>query len=121
MRNTFNHAKIARTILLVVFLAFPTSVLAAAHSQTYGERRLTVGQSLEKPALFPTYDVIDLGTLGGVFSSASTISDRGWVNGTSSLRGDRTEHAVVWRGGRIIDLGTLGGLDSSAAFPVNDD
>jgi probable HAF family extracellular repeat protein len=43
------------------------------------------------------------------------------VSGDSSLSGDKTKHAFVWRDGVMTDLGTLGGPNSSTAFPQKND
>ena len=51
---------------------------------------------------------IDLGTLGGVFSSASAINANGQVVGGSQTA-DGTYHAFSWTAaGGMVDLGTLG-------------
>jgi probable HAF family extracellular repeat protein len=64
--------------------------------------------------------VINLGNpLGGTASAAQGLNKRGWADGDSSLTGDTTEHAVLWRNGKLTDLGTLGGLNSSGG-PVTD-
>src|SRR5215472_992969 len=60
------------------------------------------------------YVVVNLGTLGGTFSSAYGINNLGWVIGAANLAGDQTEHPVLWRDGSIIDLGTLGGENGAA-------
>jgi probable HAF family extracellular repeat protein len=52
----------------------------------------------------------------GEVSNAAGINHRGWIVGDSTLPGNTTEHATVWRGGTITDLGTLGGLNSSIGF-----
>jgi probable HAF family extracellular repeat protein len=66
-----------------------------------------------------SYAVTDLGTLGGTFSVAFSINNRGWVAGSSTLPGDQEQHAFLWRG-EMTDLGTLGGPNSSATFPLNE-
>jgi probable HAF family extracellular repeat protein len=43
------------------------------------------------------------------------------VSGDSSLSGDKTEHAFVWRDGVMTDLGTLGGANSSTGEPQKND
>ena len=73
--------------------------------------------------------IIDLGTLGGYDSIASTNNDRGEiVGGALNATPDAFAycqqpfpyatqvHAVRWEGGVIHDLGTLGGNDSCAFF-----
>ena len=51
---------------------------------------------------------LDLGTLGGTFSSAAAINARGQIVGTSETPSGGT-HAVLWQDSTITDLGTLGG------------
>jgi probable HAF family extracellular repeat protein len=54
------------------------------------------------------YRMTDLGTLGGQFSAATAMNDRGAVVGWS-LTPTGDYHPFVWRRGRMVDLGTLGG------------
>jgi probable HAF family extracellular repeat protein len=71
----------------------------------------------------PRYTVINLGTLGGsVGDGYGGPTDNGWVSGDSSLTGDLTEHAALWRPdttGKYVstDLGSLGGMNSSTGWP----
>ena len=59
---------------------------------------------------------IDLGTLGGNFSSANAVNAVGQVVGQSAIAGDVNTHAFSWTAaGGMIDLGTLGGNFSSAS------
>jgi probable HAF family extracellular repeat protein len=55
----------------------------------------------------------DLGTLGGVNSSASGINAHGQVVGDSDTTSG-SRHAFVWENGMLTDLGTLGGSNSFA-------
>jgi probable HAF family extracellular repeat protein len=59
-------------------------------------------------------EMIDLGTLGGLSSSARSINDCGIVAGKAQLPNGEF-HACLWEDGRITDLGTLGSSGSSAA------
>jgi probable HAF family extracellular repeat protein len=59
------------------------------------------------------YYVVKLGTLGGKFSEANTVNNRGWVTGWSTLRGNKVIHAALWRRRHKTDLGTLGGPNSA--------
>jgi probable HAF family extracellular repeat protein len=63
--------------------------------------------------------IVDVGTLGGVYSWANGLNNRGQVVGFSTLTGDLTNHAFLWERGTIQDLGTLGGIQS-AANSLND-
>jgi len=56
---------------------------------------------------------VNVGTLGGMQSSARAINDRDEVVGDSTLANGDT-HAFLWRRGRLTDLGTLGGHNSHA-------
>ena len=60
------------------------------------------------------YTVTDLGTLGGTFTFATGINNRGSVEGHSTLPGDTAFHAFLWQKGVMTDLGTLGGPNSRA-------
>src|SRR5215471_1721797 len=66
------------------------------------------------------FTVIDLGTLGGTFSLAGGINNRGSVTGNSTLPGDTAVHAFLWQKGVMTDLGTLGGPNSFASFPPSE-
>jgi probable HAF family extracellular repeat protein len=66
-------------------------------------------------------EIVDLGTLGGNFSFANAMNNRGEVVGIAlntvpdpySMLGLGTQtHAFIWRNGYMEDLGTLGGPDS---------
>lgn len=56
---------------------------------------------------------VDLGTLGGDFSSAADINEKDQVVGASFTAADQL-HAFLWQRGRFRDLGTLGGPTSRA-------
>jgi len=65
------------------------------------------------------YNVINLGTLGGVLGSfAHSINNEGWIAGVANLPDDTEEHAALWRDGVVADLGTLGGDNSNVNSPV---
>ena len=85
------------TLTLLVTLAAPVQLWAQQHR----------------------YKVIDLGTLGGEFSSGFGVNDLGWADGYSTLPGETITHAFVWQNGVMTDIGTPG-LNSLAAYPFND-
>jgi probable HAF family extracellular repeat protein len=59
--------------------------------------------------------LLDLGTLGGFFSSATALNDSGRVVGLSQPSGTfAPPHAFLYVGGQMTDLGTLGGPFSAA-------
>jgi probable HAF family extracellular repeat protein len=65
----------------------------------------------------------DLGTLGGRYSSAEDINDRGQIVGWSLTKGDdfRSQHAFLWEDGKMRDLGTIPGPHpDSEATAINE-
>jgi probable HAF family extracellular repeat protein len=71
----------------------------------------------------PAYDVKELGSLGGTISFGSSINDRRWVAGVSTLAGNGVQRAALWRFGSVTDLGTFGGPEthSSVLWPVKNE
>lgn len=70
-------------------------------------------------ALAQSYEFIEIGTLGGTTSSATSINQSGHVTGSSMITGNVTRHAILWDGVALLDLGTLGG-DYSEGLAIND-
>jgi len=81
-------------------------------------------QVSDQPKDLPHYTVTDLGTLGGTFSWATGVNNKGWVDGFSTLPGETCippslgcdDHAFLWQDGIMTDLGTLGGPNSGVGF-----
>jgi uncharacterized membrane protein len=91
------HRKRMRTFVLTVcFLALVASPLSAQQ-----------------------YKVVDLGTLGGTSSRATSISENGIVSGWAT-HPSLGKHAVIWDGSGIVDLGAPPGFTVSAAAAAND-
>jgi len=65
-----------------------------------------------------SYTITDLGTLGGNYSSPTSVNYAGQVVGTSTTTYG-VSRAFAWWHGTMIDLGTLGG-DYSSAAGIND-
>jgi probable HAF family extracellular repeat protein len=63
--------------------------------------------------------MLDLGAIGGPFSWATAINERGQIVGFSTTSIDGPGHAVLWDQGALIDLGALPGDDSSIAMGIN--
>jgi probable HAF family extracellular repeat protein len=84
-----------------------------------------MAQQPEQEKLPPVhYHITDLGTLGGPYSSAFSVSDLGLVSGGATLA-NGTEHAILWYQGKKLDIGAPGlgeggatALDS-IAYTVN--
>lgn len=89
-----------RTIAISLLATLAIPVGLAAQEQREHNKKLS------------RYRVIDLGTLGGTFSNALGINNKGWVDGVAALA-DGTSHAVLWQKGVKTDLGTLGGPNST--------
>lgn len=70
---------------------------------------------------FPTYNVYNLGTLGGLNSAANTITPGGIALGNSDPSGDKTTIATAWVNGVQALLGTLGGPNSGIGWPTRSD
>jgi probable HAF family extracellular repeat protein len=64
-----------------------------------------------------------LGTLGGSFSIARDINNRGEVVGGSLTQGDENFHGFIYRGNRLVDLNDLldpgSGWELIQAFAIN--
>jgi probable HAF family extracellular repeat protein len=71
----------------------------------------------------PAYEVKELESLGGTISFGSSINDRRWVAGVSTLAGNAVQRAALWRDGSVKDLGTFGGPEthSSVLWPVKNE
>lgn len=63
----------------------------------------------------PHYDLVKLtDSLGGTLRVGTSINNRGWVAGYSTLE-NGSRHAALWRNGIITGLGTLGGVGTSSS------
>jgi len=70
------------------------------------------------------YSVLDLGSLGGGYSSATSISNTGYVAGTSNIPVSETnpyglEYAFQYREGVMTSLGGAGGFSTTWGSGVN--
>jgi probable HAF family extracellular repeat protein len=57
--------------------------------------------------LYHNGEIIELGTLGGSYSYATSINDIGQIVG-HSITSDGKSHAFLYSGGEMADLGNLG-------------
>ncbi|MGN6320576.1 MAG: hypothetical protein ACTHNE_02505, partial [Dyella sp.] len=72
-------------------------------------------------AMAGSYQVRNLGSLGGTSSAGISINRLGLVSGYANLAGDQRMHATLWLNGAPLDLGTLGGANSAITWPVKND
>jgi len=64
--------------------------------------------------------VTKIGTLGGFWSQAYAINNKGQVTGIAYLK-NGTAHAFLMTGGKLKDLGVIGGrYDTTWGFAIND-
>jgi len=84
------------------------------------DRGDVVGQSGSHAVLWRNGSIVDLGTLGGSYSAAVDINERGAVVDYSQMAEGAGDHAFIWRTGRLIDLSPLPGFSNSYATSVND-
>ena len=81
-----------------------------------------LGAQEQRNKKLPHYTITVLGTLGGTLSQDTGLNNRGSVAGFSTLPGDQSFHAFLWRNGTFTDLGTLGGPNSfTSEDPVLND
>ena len=83
-------------------------------------RQLPEGEPIRSVRHAPavSYQVTDLGTLGGAMSWAAHVNSAGQVVGVSTTK-TRAAHAFLYSKGVMKDLGTLGG-GKSGAYGIND-
>jgi probable HAF family extracellular repeat protein len=107
--------------LRILTAALVAAVLVACTSNASLPGAQTTAGATPGYASF-AYRVVNLGTLGGASSGASSINNRAWITGLSSLAGSNPYiHAALWqRNEQITDLGTLGGPNSAVEWPVKD-
>ena len=72
----------------------------------------------DRTARNPRYELIDVGSLGGLVTTAQHVNDFGEVIGTANTADNASMHAYLWSKGQMEDLGALGGV-SSQGIKVN--
>jgi probable HAF family extracellular repeat protein len=73
------------------------------------------------PYLWQAGVMLDLESLGGDFSFAGDINERGQVVGGSQNTLTAERRAFLWEKGVVTDLGSLGGVDPDAtAMEINE-
>src|SRR5438128_10896064 len=88
------NSRFARRITTISFSALLFSIQLVAQNQR-------------------NYAVTTLGTLGGTFSSAISISNNALTSGFSFLPGNQSEATAIWQYGTATPLRTLAGPNSA--------
>ncbi|MFL5656041.1 MAG: hypothetical protein ACJ8CB_17910 [Ktedonobacteraceae bacterium] len=99
----FHPQRTVRRVTIVLLITGILAVLSLASGQFHQTRASSATM----------YSVTDLGTLGGTFSGAGAINNRGEVTGISAFAGDVALRGFIWKNGVMTDLGTLGGQNSA--------
>lgn len=76
-------------------------------------------ESATHAALLVRGRIIDLGTLGGLNSSANAINEAGQVTGSSTIGDQSTVHAFLYARGRMIDIDGRGPGLFSTGIGIN--
>jgi probable HAF family extracellular repeat protein len=100
-------------------ILLPTAALAAAGSAARGAGSATSGTTPTAAGMRPAchgYRKIDLGALGGTFSDAAGLNQRGQVVGSSGTAHDDIQ-GFLWRRGKMTELAPA---IFAAATAVND-
>ena len=94
-------------------------------SFTNSTANATTGIPTVHPFLWENGHMLDIGSLGGTLSVLGVVccgngtpglNNRGQISGTSTLAGDKVQHAFFWERGVLRDLGTLGGANSQEFY-----
>jgi len=130
MKASISLKAAAAAAASLVLTSLPASALGPAYTVTYlgalpgasdsfasgiSESGDVAGSSGPHAFLYHQGQLLDLGTLGGFFSSATALNDSGRVVGFSQPSGNFVPpHAFLYVDGQMTDLGTLGGPFSVA-------
>ena len=86
-------------------------VVGSADTKAKSKRGWAVGSPIAHAFLWRNGRMRDLGSLGGEYSQALALTERGQVIGSAATK-TGAFHAFLWSDGRMRDLGTLGGANS---------
>ena len=85
---------------------------------------MTAGETGFHACLYDAGGLIDLGTLGGSYSSAFGVNAVGQIVGQAMVPGNQAFHPFLWTNGQIRDLNSLlpahAGWELEIAHAIND-